>query len=37
VSPDGRHVYVAGQLDNAIAIFARDPLTGALTFVEAKR
>jgi 6-phosphogluconolactonase (cycloisomerase 2 family) len=34
VSPDGNHVYVAGQADNAIATFARDPSTGALTFVE---
>ncbi len=33
-SRDGRHVYVAGADDSAIAIFARDPATGALTFVE---
>lgn len=33
VSPDGRHVYVAGKLDKALAAFARDPGTGRLTFV----
>jgi 6-phosphogluconolactonase (cycloisomerase 2 family) len=35
-SPDGRHVYVAGNTDSALAAFARDATTGALTFVEAK-
>ena len=35
VSPDGRHVYVAGQVSNALVVFARDPATGALTFVTA--
>src|SRR6059058_5786267 len=34
VSPDGKQVYVAGELDNALAVFSRDPATGALTFVE---
>src|SRR4029077_16900818 len=34
VSPDGKHVYVASQNDNSLAAFARDPATGALTFVE---
>ena len=29
-SPDGRHVYVAGFLDDAVQIFERDPATGAL-------
>ena len=33
-SPDGRHVYVAGQGDNAIALFARDPASGVLSPVE---
>lgn len=37
VSPDGAHVYVAGYEDDAIAVFARDPSTGALSFVEAQR
>ena len=35
VSPDGAHVYVASQV-GAIAAFARDPLTGRLTFVQAQ-
>ena len=30
VSPDNRHVYVAAQNNNAVAIFARDTTTGAL-------
>lgn len=34
LSPDGAHLYVAGADDDAIAIFARSPGTGALTFVE---
>jgi hypothetical protein len=33
-SPDGAHVYVTGQEDDAVAVFSRDPATGALTFVE---
>jgi len=33
VSPDGKHVYVAGEFDDAIAIFTRDATTGALDFV----
>ena len=37
VSPDGRHVYVAAAGDGAVAVFARDPATGALAFVQAKR
>ena len=37
VSPDGSHVYVAGYEDDAIAVFARDASTGALSFVEAQR
>jgi 6-phosphogluconolactonase (cycloisomerase 2 family) len=34
VSPDGAHVYVAGRYDDAVAVFARNASTGALTFVE---
>jgi 6-phosphogluconolactonase (cycloisomerase 2 family) len=34
VSPDGRHVYAAGQLDDSVAVFIRDSTTGSLTFVE---
>jgi len=37
VSPDGKHVYVAGGQDHALAVFARDPATGALTFVECQK
>lgn len=33
LSPDGRYLYVAAFTDHAVSIFARDPLTGALTFV----
>jgi 6-phosphogluconolactonase (cycloisomerase 2 family) len=34
VSPDGRHVYVAGYLDDAVAIFDRDESTGLLTYKD---
>lgn len=37
ISPDGAHVYVPGIVDDAIAVFARDPATGVLTFVEDQR
>jgi 6-phosphogluconolactonase (cycloisomerase 2 family) len=37
VSPDGKHVYATGQSDNALAVFSRNPTTGALTFVEAQK
>jgi 6-phosphogluconolactonase (cycloisomerase 2 family) len=33
ISPDGKHVYTAA-LEHAIAVFARDQLSGELTFVE---
>ncbi len=36
VSPDGKHVYVAAEEDNAVSVFSRNASTGALTFVEAK-
>ena len=32
ISPDGRHVYVAAELDHAVAVFSRDASTGALAF-----
>ncbi len=35
ISPDGKHVYATGGDDLAMAIFSRNPDTGALTFVEA--
>ncbi len=34
LSPDGLHVYVAGQLDDAIAILERDPITGYLDHID---
>ena len=34
LSPDGSSLYVAGASDNALAVFARDAASGALTFVE---
>jgi len=36
VSPDGKHVYVGGSTDDAVAAFARNGSTGALTWIEAK-
>lgn len=36
VSPDSAFVYVAGLDDDSIAVFARDLVTGALTFLEAE-
>jgi 6-phosphogluconolactonase (cycloisomerase 2 family) len=35
VSPDGLHVYVVSDGDNAVAVFERNTTTGELTFVEA--
>ncbi len=35
LSPDGLHLYVAGSADNAVALFERDPSTGALSFLHA--
>src|SRR5438874_179582 len=37
VSPDGTHVFVTGSVDNALAVFERDPATGTLTYVERMR
>ncbi|HUI24466.1 MAG TPA: beta-propeller fold lactonase family protein, partial [Candidatus Kryptonia bacterium] len=34
VSPEGTHVYVTGFSSNAIAAFARNPITGALSFIQ---
>jgi len=33
VSPDGNHVYTAANEDNAVAVFSRNGVTGALTYV----
>lgn len=35
ISPDGRHIYVVGGGDSALAAFERDPVTGRLDFLEA--
>ncbi len=37
ISPDGRHIYVGGNTDDAIAIFQRNTATGLLSFVSAVR
>jgi 6-phosphogluconolactonase (cycloisomerase 2 family) len=34
VSPDGRHLYTASLIDDAVAVFDRDKATGHLTYVE---
>ncbi len=34
ISPDGRHLYAAGYGDNAVAVFAINSSTGALSFLE---
>lgn len=36
ISPDGGHVYALGPTDGGVAVFARDGVTGTLTFVEAE-
>jgi 6-phosphogluconolactonase (cycloisomerase 2 family) len=36
LSPDGANVYVASNIDDAVAVFSRDPGTGLVTFVEAR-
>ncbi len=37
LSPDGKHVYVAGRSCNSVAVFSRDAATGALSYVERQR
>ena len=37
ITLDGRQLYVAGQDDEAVAVFDRDSATGDLSFVEARR
>lgn len=34
VSPDGRHVYATGEVDDALAVFSRDASFDTLAFVE---
>jgi DNA-binding beta-propeller fold protein YncE len=36
ISPDGRNVYVAASASDSIAVFDRDPITGALTQPQGK-
>lgn len=35
ISPNGRHVYVGGAFESAVAIFERNNATGRLTYVDA--
>jgi DNA-binding beta-propeller fold protein YncE len=37
VTPDGKNLYAAGPSDSAVAVFSRDEITGALSFVEVVR
>jgi 6-phosphogluconolactonase (cycloisomerase 2 family) len=37
LSPDGRYLYTANQFSNGISIFARDMISGRVTFVESLR
>jgi 6-phosphogluconolactonase (cycloisomerase 2 family) len=37
VSPDGKHLYAASYIDNAVAVFSRNATSGALSFVEVER
>jgi len=37
ISPDGKHVYVAGQGYSVAAVYSRNSTTGALTFLEFHR
>ena len=37
ISSDGLFLYVAGYADDAVSVFARDPQTGILTFVEVEK
>jgi 6-phosphogluconolactonase (cycloisomerase 2 family) len=34
ISPDGKHLYVLGSIDGAVATFARNPTTGSVSFVD---
>lgn len=37
ISPDGKHLYVAGYTDDAVAVFSRNSSTGALSFVSVSK
>jgi len=34
VSPDDRHIYTTGEIDDAITVFAKDPTQDAIAFVD---
>ena len=34
ISPDGFHLYAAGEADDSVAVFSRDTESGLLTFIE---
>jgi len=34
LSPDGVHLYAAGELENSVVVLSREPVSGVLTFVE---
>jgi 6-phosphogluconolactonase (cycloisomerase 2 family) len=36
LSPDNQHLYVVGATGNSLAVFAREPSTGVLRFLEAE-
>ena len=37
ITPDGKHVYATGALEDEVAVFSRNATTGALTFVEIQK
>lgn len=37
VAPDGRHVYIVGEFDDAVAIFERNTTSGVLTFIAVQK
>src|SRR5262245_10571889 len=37
VSPDGKHVYLAADKENAVSVYDRDPSTGAMTQIQVLR
>ena len=37
LSPDGKYVYTAGSIDDAVSIFSRNSQTGALTYIQSHK
>lgn len=37
LSPDGKYIYVVGDIDNALAVFSRDAVTGQLAYLQTLR